>query len=316
MMPTKFVEAVGGKLAEQWIATLLTPAFCFWIGGLYAWAKGDRWLILKQQLEKLDDPLQLAALIGALLIVTTSAFAIQQFEADILRILEGYCPRWLFPVAWIYRRLLSRQRNHLRKVKENWAKLNSEREQLFTSSEHPAAYELFEKLALLEHQRHWLPSQPKDLMPTKLGNILRSSELRPWHKYGLDSVICWPHLWLLLPESARSDLQSARATLNASVRIWIWSVLFSVVWVWWAWWALPVGILVATFAYHWLLSAARTYGSLVEATFDLYRVNLYRALRFAPPTSSEEEREKGQLLTDYLWRGAVRPILFQNLESR
>ena len=36
-MPTKFLESLGGKLAENWAANILTPAFVFWIGGLLAW---------------------------------------------------------------------------------------------------------------------------------------------------------------------------------------------------------------------------------------------------------------------------------------
>jgi hypothetical protein len=30
MWAAKFLESVSGKLAEQWIATMLTPAFVFW----------------------------------------------------------------------------------------------------------------------------------------------------------------------------------------------------------------------------------------------------------------------------------------------
>ncbi|WP_277883236.1 hypothetical protein [Nostoc flagelliforme] len=33
-MPTKFLESLGGKLAENWAANILTPAFVFWMGGL------------------------------------------------------------------------------------------------------------------------------------------------------------------------------------------------------------------------------------------------------------------------------------------
>ena len=32
-MTAKVMDSFGGKLAEQWVATLLTPAFIFWLGG-------------------------------------------------------------------------------------------------------------------------------------------------------------------------------------------------------------------------------------------------------------------------------------------
>jgi len=44
------------------------------------------------------------------------------------------------------------------------------------------------------------PAESDRHMPTKLGNILRAAELRSKDKYGLDAVICWPRLWLLLPD--------------------------------------------------------------------------------------------------------------------
>ena len=37
-MSAKFLEGFGGKLAEQWIANLFTPAFLFWTGGLLAYS--------------------------------------------------------------------------------------------------------------------------------------------------------------------------------------------------------------------------------------------------------------------------------------
>jgi len=60
MMPTKFIDTIGGKLAEQWIAALLTPAFCFWAGGITAWLLNNDASQLQQYLESLEAPLPLA----------------------------------------------------------------------------------------------------------------------------------------------------------------------------------------------------------------------------------------------------------------
>ncbi|MBW4466378.1 MAG: hypothetical protein KME07_13215 [Pegethrix bostrychoides GSE-TBD4-15B] len=91
---------------------------------------------------------------------------------------------------------------------------------------------------------------------------------------------CWSRLWLLLPDAVKKDLQAARADLNTAARVWLWSLLF----IGWtalgAWWAAPVGILSAVFAYYsWALDAARTYGELIEAAFDLHRHLLYQSQR-------------------------------------
>jgi hypothetical protein len=138
-------------------------------------------------------------------------------------------------------------------------------------------------------------------MPTQFGNILRAAEERPQNQYGLDTFICWSRLWLLLPDSVKTELTEARMTLNIGARIWLWSLLF-LLWTPLAWWAFPAGVISAYLAYHWLLNSAIIYGDLLESAFDLYRLELYKALRLPLPKSSQEERQLGEQLTAYLWK--------------
>jgi hypothetical protein len=54
----------------------------------------------------------------------------------------------------------------------------------------------------------------------------------------------------------------------------------------------------AFFAYYfWAIDAARNYGELIEATFDLYRHLLYQYLRWDLPSDPNEERRVGKQLT-------------------
>ena len=306
MIQTKFIEGVGGKLAERWVATLLTPAFCFWAGGVGAWLYRFGWSSLKERLIQLSEANQIALIAGTLLIVAASGFAIQRFDLSILRLLEGYWPRWIKPLHWWRRGQIRRQIQHLSSIKEGLRALMQQN----------LTIEKIEEKALLEYQKRWLPSQPQYLMPTSLGNILRATERRPSEKYGLEAVVCWPRLWFLLPEHVRSDVQEARANLNTAARVWLWGILFSIVWTIFAWWALPIGLATAWFAYRWSLEAARNYGELVDAAFDLYRQKLYEALRLPCPIDSEDEQAKGSLLTEYLWRGPVRLITYQKAEQQ
>jgi hypothetical protein len=300
MVSTKFIAGVGGKLAERWVATLLTPAFCFWAGGLLAWVQRFGWASLSQPLGQLSDPLQIALLIIGLLAVASSAFAIQRFDLPVLRFLEGYWPR---PLRGLRRWLIKRKKRQLHQVKKDLQDLMGQQ------PGHSLTLDGLEKQALLDYQRHWLPPQPEFLMPTRLGNSLRAAELRPQNKYGLNAVVCWPHLWLLIPDAARNELQEARANLNTAARVWLWGVLF-IFWTPLALWALPIGLGVAWFAYRWSLLAARNYGDLLDAAFDLYRNQLYKALRIPLPKNPEEEKKVGQLLSENLWRGPVHPITY------
>ncbi|MFE4104896.1 MAG: hypothetical protein ACTS3T_15570, partial [Almyronema sp.] len=150
--------------------------------------------------------------------------------------------------------------------------------------------------------------------PTRLGNILRAAERKPSEKYGLDAVICWSRLWLLLPDAVKQDLQAARADLNSAARVCLWSLLFCG----WALLSLQfdpkftinplalwplLGLLSARFAYQWAIAAATTYSELIEASFDLYRHLLYESLRWHLPADPAVERRVGAELTQYLWRG-------------
>ena len=148
----------------------------------------------------------------------------------------------------------------------------------------------------------FLPDQD-DRLPTRLGNLLRSYELRPQQKYGLDAFICWPRLWLLLDKDVRAEVESARNDLNQSVQVFIWGCLF-LIWAWWAWWASPLAIMQLWVTRQLLLESARTYGELVEASFDLNRSRLYRALRWPLPENPLQEAVLGSELSAYLWRAS------------
>ena len=62
------------------------------------------------------------------------------------------------------------------------------------------------------------PADERDIMPTRLGNVLRAAELRPLERYGLDGVICWSRLWLTLTESVRGAIDQSRESLDTDVR--------------------------------------------------------------------------------------------------
>lgn len=406
-MPANFLNGITGKLAENWIANLLTPAFAFWMGGLGAWIWRFGWRDLETWFVALSEPTQIATLIIGFLIVTVSAAVLQRFDLVVIRLLEGYWPRFLNPLKqWLTRRQLVKQRRasyrlqclkrkrqpgltakELARYQESywpvWLRslrqaIRSNRYSLSTNAQltglktkpiqqhvvrpyrHRVLLEQqdhatqkkkrfhylkqrfketyattsltfeewneYETLrlffqahgsrqsgltaheaythALLESQLKHFPTQPERMMPTRLGNILRAAEGRPSAKYGLDSIICWPALWLVLPDAAKTELQAARAALDRAIRLWLWSVMF-VVWTQWAWWALPAGLLAAVGIYYsWILQAATTYGQLLEAAFDTHRAALYKALRFTLPQTLEEETPIGKDITAYLWQGA------------
>jgi hypothetical protein len=287
----KFLEGFGGKLAEQWVAAVLTPAFVFWAGGAIAGIQRFGWTDIHDWFSRQPNSLQIAVLIAGFCLIAASAFVVQRFEFAVLRFLEGYWPAWL---RWLRGWLVARQARQYERMGDRWQALMQLNPAQMTAEER-------DELVQLDWQQIHLPLG-NQLMPTRLGNILRAAEQRPLDKYGLDAIVCWSRLWLLLPDAVKQELQVARANLNTTARLWLWSVLF-VGWGIWELWAAPVGLLSAIVAYRWAIAAARTYGELIEATFDLYRHLLYESLRWHLPSDPNQEREAGRKLTEYLWRG-------------
>lgn len=297
-MLTKFSENLEGKLAEQWIATVLTPAFAFWCGGLlviiyrYGWGQIATWFTQNQQ------PLQLAILVVALLGVAASGQIMGYFDHALIRFLEGYWPPWLHSLR---SRLTARQTARYEKAENRFQTVSRLLNQMSETGDRDPA--LLAEFSALDWSLRRIPALPEDRMPTKLGNRLRVAERISFDKYGLDSVVCWPRLWLLLPDGTQAELSAARQELDAAARLWLWGMLF-ILWTVVSWWAAPIGILVILLAHRRLLNAAELYGELVESAFDLYRQKLYEALRWPLPQNPAQEREKGIELTAYLWRGS------------
>jgi hypothetical protein len=335
-----FWSGLGGELAKQWAARIVTPALAFWFGGLAAvwWhAHGDAvdangWAA---ELERTIEPLrelpavaQGLLVVGGLVLIAASALVAERLTLPLLRFLEGYWPAMVRARSPSRRRrrrhdaerrnkeLLLKQRRggldiseyaELRRLErspgdqaDKLAGLQAKRASGFTPRD---AAELFRVRTLLRDT----PSEDSLAMPTRLGDILRAAERRPLEKYGLDAVICWTALWLVMPVDARTEIAQTRARLDAALRFWLWGALF-VVWTPWTPLALPVAIAAPLLAYYGgILAAARLFGELVVTGFDLYRMSLYDALHLPRPASPADERRHGAQVTNLLWGGLDDP---------
>lgn len=293
-MLTSFWETAGKDLSQKWLERLFGPAFLFWAGGLALWFGPENLPARWDELNALPAGTQTLLLLGALLVLTASDRVVEALTFDILRFLEGYWGGLLSPLAgW---RIRQRQQEE-RKARERRSALKLRQE------EGTLSLAGRQELARLEARRQSTPRDLDDLTPTRLGDLLRAAETRPRQRYGLDPVLLWPRLWLLLPDSMRSELASARARLDRLAQAWFWGLLFAV---WsFAWpWAWVIALLWMWMAYRLTLQAASIFSDLLLATFDTQRWRLYEALRWPlPAQSGEEEIAAGEALTRYIQRG-------------
>jgi hypothetical protein len=333
---TSFWSGLGGELAKHWAARLLTPALAFWLGGLAAvwWhdhgddVRAHGWTRQLEQtakpIEHLPSVAQGLLVVGALMLVAISGLLAERLTLPLLRLLEGYWPRDVRLGFGSLRRrnrtadtrrlqelaplelrggLTVQEYTELRRLEaapdENGERLGALRRKQATGlTQHDAA-----TISRLRLKLHYSPDDDHLAMPTRLGDILRTCERRPYEKYGLDAVVCWTSLWLVLPAEAKTELVETRGRLDGAVRTWLWGALF-VVWTPWTIWALPIAVVIPVLAYYGgMLGAAKTFGDLIGTSFDLYRMELYDRLHLPRPASPAEERSSGQRVTNLLWGG-------------
>ncbi|MFI0980865.1 hypothetical protein ACH4SP_28125 [Streptomyces sp. NPDC021093] len=292
----KFWESVGGKLAERW-AAVSVPALVFWLGGLLAWTRArggpHAWEASADWLGRQPGGAQAVVLLALLCAVGASGVVIDRLTRPMLALLEGYWPAPLRPVR---RQLTERVRRKARAAGDEFQTLAGPVHDGSATPEQRARY------TRVDRRLRRLPTGPR-LLPTRLGNVLRAAETRPIDKYGLDAVVVWPHLWLLLPDAPRSELAAARRSLDASVGACVWGILFTA-FTPWTLWALPIGLAVALAAtFVWAPAKAEVFADLLEASFDLHRGALYTQLRWPLPDNPADERIKGRRITTYLMRG-------------
>jgi hypothetical protein len=288
-MPEGIVGSFGGKVAEQWTTQLLTPAFAFWAGGLALWClRHHDWSSLQKQLQPMSETALVVLAVAGLILVSSTAIIGQKFEFFVLRLLEGYWWPWPLRRAFV--------------SFESWRYNRAMRIYQAVSSSKATAKQRrrFERAVGILRQ---IPPDPADRLPTRLGNILRYSERASDWRYGLDSIVCWSRLWLLLPDSSRKELADARADLDTGARVFLWGALF-VVWASINRWSIVIALTVCICGYWWMKHAAKTYGDLIQATFDVYRSSLYAALRIKLPDNAHDERAAGLALSYYLANGS------------
>lgn len=155
-------------------------------------------------------------------------------------------------------------------------------------------------------------------MPTRLGNVLRSSEAYALERYYIVDTAIWPRLLPVLPPEIKKHLEEKNNLfmflLNSSFLAYSLSfgcAIFGFI--------IPhvrvpmgffyigydfissesfVGLSVILVIFGYLLyrvavNAAEDFTMYIRASFDLYRVNLLRQLHWDPPKTLEEEK--------YLW---------------
>lgn len=147
------------------------------------------------------------------------------------------------------------------------------------------------------------PDELADLMPTRLGNVLRRHERLAGAPYGLEAITAAPFLAQVAPESVRAYYDDQRTALDVAVRmVVVWGLAtiieIALLWQFGAWLILPFTTsLLAMLSYRGAVHAASSYGIALGVLVALGRLHLYEAMGLSAPSSTIEESRRDEVLS-------------------
>ncbi|HSS77986.1 MAG TPA: hypothetical protein VLV54_14745 [Thermoanaerobaculia bacterium] len=308
---TSLLSALSGGFSKSLLLSTLLPVVVFVLLALVLvlphvpgtvafvhWAQG------------LDSEWKLAAVTLAVVLLTA---VLHNLNGSIIRFYEGYpwCDSWLG--RW-------RRRVHRRAMegtRSQWQGLWT----LLVTSEagaHPDESKVTDHWNdLARTLNNEYPDELDAVLPTHLGNVIRSFESYPWRQYKMRAVTLWPRLAALLGDSYSGLIDDAKSSLdfmlNSSLLCGVLAGLIAAVHL-----VYPAGLATARvlvpfavelaalggLCYFFYLAAiprAGAWGVMVKGAFDLFRGKLLESLgyRFLPD-SLEEERDLWEKISERL----------------
>lgn len=138
----------------------------------------------------------------------------------------------------------------------------------------------------------------ESLLPTRLGNVIRSFEEYPRVQYGISAVVLWPRFISRLNETHLKEIEGAQTSFNVAIHLSFLAlvaallmlaagIVYPIPLVSWslAWpWLLRVGtaLMIWWLMYEAAIGRAHWWGQTVRSAFDLYRGAVLKDLGVTP----------------------------------
>ena len=282
---------VTGFFDQRFLITYFLPSLLFWGALIVIWFAGQGNITAVTGLWSGEGAVWIVRLIAffAWLVVFSNVLASQ--SSGLLRLYEGYGS---FPwFGWVRRHGIAWHRRKLQQLDGS-----------------PNNYEYI-------YFNYPKPTQLDEVMPTRLGNILKNSELYPSDRYGLDAVLMWPRLYDLFPAPFTEAIIALRTGVDFMLVISSLSTAFALI----SGIYLVVvqgspylfllcfggGLVIAWIAYRGALSNALLYGQQIKTAFDLYRFELLKKMQVPLPKNLGEELQTWQDLKDFIYNNGPLP---------
>ena len=262
------------------------------------------------------------AFIGLIILIVSLwvASILHSSSSMIVKLFEGY----YFPEP-IAKVLIYRNKIWHRKNTRNIRRVIELRKRGQVSEENSL---VLADLAILELQalERQAPLDETNLMPTAYGNIMRSAEVYPKERYGIEGTVIWPRLNEVLPKEMKSELAENSSQLlfllNSSLSLYIlmfysfflgflqllctdteyiscpmidpgFDLRFYV-------FVAFIFAMLGYVLYRIALPLAEDYSQYIRASFDIYRAKLLKKLKIQNPNNPNEEFMLWRDISDFL----------------
>jgi hypothetical protein len=230
---------------------------------------------------------------SAILVIAAIALSMVMHPVQfvLVQILEGYwgTGRWAVRL-----RVGLVNRHHSRFAALHDGPLDSDEYDALRLSS-PDAFRLISLNDEARRQLTYYPDDPKWIMPTRLGNVLRRFEMAAGRPFGLNGLSVLPHIGLVADDKHIAYLNDQRSALDLAVRGCVVSGLASLLAVVALWddglWLLLALIPYAGayLSYRGAIVTASHYGVAICSVIALNRFALYERLRVELPGSPAQE---------------------------
>ena len=281
---TEDLEKVQSLFPRRFLFNALLPTLVF---GSATSAVGIQttlgWSRAVSEWQPLDGFSKALLVGGYLAAVWFLSVAVASQWRSIVQLFEGY------PVIWLWRK------GERSRFVAQWFKdrpvpgTNSHYEERFFLDVEQKAFEIYYRY----------PRDRDEIMPTRLGNIIRAAENYPLKRYGLRSILFWPRLYPLLPETFQSEFEEYISAYQFPLVVAFEAAIFAMIAGVMLWTTRqPLSLLLASVvpamlvsigAYRFSLSPATEWAGHLRVGFDLFRGKLLDAWPTVADVRDEQE---------------------------
>lgn len=298
------LSGISGYFSKSLILGTFLPVVMFvilsWLFAVPLLPPTD-WPMLKL-LEALDTEWKVLAISFLTIVLTGLSYNI---NIPLIRIYEGYAWKDL----WVGRQRTKKYQRLFRVAQAQWKGIPhivSKLRQADPKNPHVKPLNRIKDLAGRNLNTDF-PGGEDLILPTRLGNVIRSFEHYPHLRYNIEAVTVWPRLIAKIDKDYAAGIDDAKTSFDFMLNCSALSLLFGFI-------ILIVGLLypahlnspgltiiwlceivtfwgLARLFYFLSISRAKSWGNMVRGAFDLYRWELLKQLGYTRmPESLKEER--------------------------